>query len=115
MVRKFCILVFVLVLAGSGFFYWQSQKDVRELNKTLPKGVRVVKSLIGSEYKVVNKIDGYEFKVPSAWKGVKEIGYISERNESGYVGTSINLQGIEGMGGVIGIDQFKSGGNFDED
>ncbi len=61
------VSVAVLVLAAGGFFYWwQNQADVRELNKTLPEGVRVVKSLIGSEYKIVNKIDGYEFKIPLA-------------------------------------------------
>lgn len=70
--------VFVLLLIFGGVFYWQNnQKDVRELNKNLPKGVMVAKSIFGfgNEYKVINKIDGYEFKVPSAWKGVKKIEY----------------------------------------
>ena len=70
--------VFVLLLISGGVFYWQNnQKDVRELNKTLPVGVKVAKNLFGfgNEYKVINKIDGYEFKVPSAWKGIEKIEY----------------------------------------
>ncbi|MEK9135247.1 MAG: hypothetical protein AAB451_03030 [Patescibacteria group bacterium] len=78
MVKKIGILVFVLILAGSGFFYWQNnQKDIQALNKILPAGVKVAKNLFGfgNEYKVINKIDGYEFKVPSAWKGIEKIEY----------------------------------------
>ncbi|MFH1181230.1 MAG: hypothetical protein V1705_02370, partial [bacterium] len=78
MVKKIGILIFVLVLAGGSFFYWQqNQKDISRLNKNLPKGVKVEKSLIGfgNEYKVVNKIDGYEFKIPREWNGLEEIEY----------------------------------------
>src|SRR3989344_3057501 len=101
---KIGILIFILVLAGSGFFYWQSQKDVRELNKTLPKGVRVVKSLFGNEYKVVNKIDGYEFKVPKEWRGVEKIEYTAEWTEKGYVGKGIGMTGREETEKSIGVD-----------
>jgi len=121
MVKKIGILVFVLVLAVGGFFYWQNnQRDVQALNKNLPAGVRVAKSLIGfgKEYKVVNRIDRYEFKVPSAWKGVKEIKYIPERTEEkNYVFTSIELEGKEGVGRIVGINRFKlqnSGVNLEE-
>ena len=67
MKKKIIIIISIVLIlvAGGGFFWWNgNQKDVRELNKNLPEGVRVMKSLIGNEYKVVNKIDGYEFKVP---------------------------------------------------
>ncbi|MDO8659513.1 MAG: hypothetical protein Q7K54_02830, partial [Candidatus Parcubacteria bacterium] len=68
MIKKIVLLVVVLGLFGGGFFYWwNNQADVRELNKTLPEGVKVVKSFFGGEYKVINKIDGYEFKVPKEW------------------------------------------------
>lgn len=100
--------IFIIILIGGGFFYWwNNQADVRELNKTLPEGVKVAKSLFGNEYKVVNKIDGYEFKVPKEWRGVKIIEYTSERTEDVYVGTSINLEGREGPGRIFSIDRFK--------
>lgn len=106
------VSIVVLVLAAGGFFYWwQSQADVRALNKTLPEGVRVVKSLIGDKYRVVNKIDGYEFKIPPEWKGVEEIEYIPERGAEGYIASSISLGGKENIGGGIGIDYYKSGGD----
>ncbi|MDO8590593.1 MAG: hypothetical protein Q7R65_01300 [bacterium] len=55
------ILILVVILAGGGFLLWQnSQAAVKDLNATLPEGVRVVKSLFGNEYKVVNKLDGTE-------------------------------------------------------
>jgi len=111
MVKKivFSILVIVvLVLIGGGFFYWQkNQADVKELNKTLPEGVKVVKSFIGEKYKVVNKIDGYEFEIPPEWKGVNEIVYTPERTEEIYTGTSLELEGKEGEGRVLSIDSFK--------
>lgn len=111
---KKIILSFValLLIAGGVFYWWQEQKDVRELNKGLPEGIRVVKSLVGQEYKVVNKIDGYEFKVPKEWEGVSEIIYTPERTESGYTGTSISIEGKEGPGRVIAIDNYKSGGDM---
>ncbi|MBI2625227.1 MAG: hypothetical protein HYW70_02760 [Candidatus Nealsonbacteria bacterium] len=108
--RKFVILVLaVLFLAGGFFYWWNNQADVRGLNKTLPDGVRVTKSFFGSEYKVVNKIDGYSFKVPPEWKGVKEIEYVPERTEQGYTGTSISVEGSEGIkrDRVFTIDKFK--------
>ena|SRR3989338_1198780 len=87
-------IIVVLLLAGGGVFYWwQNQADVRELNKTLPVGVRVEKSLAG-EYKVVNDIDGYEFKVPGGWMGVQEIAYTPESTEQGYVLAGIELEGV---------------------
>jgi len=110
MVRKIGILVFVLVLAGGGFFYRQNnQKDVKELNKNLPPGVKIVKSIFGfgKEYKVINKIDGYEFKVPSAWKGVNKIEYTPEREMAGYFFNSVELEGIRGEGRIVGINRFK--------
>jgi hypothetical protein len=107
MVRKIGILVFILVLAGGGFFYWQNnQKDVQELNKNLPNGVKVVKSLFGQDYKVINKIDGYEFKVPSAWRGIEKIIHTAERTERGHTGTSIELEGKEGAGRIVSVDRF---------
>ncbi|MFH1188061.1 MAG: hypothetical protein V1688_04370 [bacterium] len=92
MIRKIGILIFVLFLAGGGFFYWQNnQKDIKELNKTLPAGVKVVKNIFGfgNEYKVINKIDGYEFKVPTEFMhrgGIEFIKYanITDDNELGY-------------------------------
>ena len=114
MIKKIILLVAVLGIFGGGFFYWwNNQADVRELNKTLPEGIRVTKSLIGNDYKVINKIDGYEFKVPREWQGGKIIEYIPEREEMGYRGASINLRGKEV--GVVGVDGFVSGGDMNSD
>ena len=100
--------IVVLILIGGGFFYWwQNQADVRELNKNLPEGVKVVKSLIGNEYKVVNKIDDYEFKIPPEWKGIKEIEYFPEETEQGYTASSISLEGKEGTGRIVDVAQFQ--------
>lgn len=93
-------LVFVvaalLIIAGGGIFLWnENQKDVRELNKNLPEGIKVTKSLFGNEYRVVNKIDGYEFSMPIAseeWEGLgleyydlttdQEFGYRTQFNQA---------------------------------
>ncbi|RLC35198.1 MAG: hypothetical protein DRZ76_00845, partial [Candidatus Nealsonbacteria bacterium] len=109
MVKKIVFLLVVLGLIGGGFFYWwQNQADVRELNKTLPEGIRVEKSLFGEEYKVVNHIDGYEFKIPPEWKGGKEIEYIPERIEKEkYKMAGIYLAGNEGVFRFININRFK--------
>ena len=96
------VSVVVLVLTAGGFFYWQNQADVRILNKTLPEGVRVVKSLTGNEYRVVNKKDGYEFKIPPKMIKLKEVKYYEEEEANG-----ISLESVDGdfLGaGVYKID-----------
>jgi len=104
----FGAVVLVLVLVAGGFFYWwQNQADVRVLNKTLPEGVKVVKSLVGNEYSVKNKIDGYEFKIPPEWKGIKEIEYAPEATEQGYTASSLGLDGKSGGATIFAIDRFK--------
>ena len=104
----FGAVVLVLVLVAGGFFYWwQNQADVRALNKTLPEGVRVVKSLIGDEYKIVNKIDGYEFKIPPEWKGAEEIGYVPEREISGFKVSSVGLAGVDSLATPFSIDVYN--------
>ena len=101
-------LIIILLLATGGIFlWWQDQKEVREFNKNLPEGVKVVKSLFGKEYKVVNKKDGYEFKVPEEWKGIDKIDYIPETTEEKYTVASINVKGLQGEARFIAVDQFK--------
>ena len=97
----FGAVVLVLVLAAGGFFYWwQSQADVRALNKTLPVGVRVVKSLVGDEYSVKNKIDGYDFKIPPEMANLKEVKYYEEEESNG--------MSLEGLGGdFLGVGVYK--------
>jgi len=110
MKRKIVALISFVVLAalaGGLFYFWQDQKDVRALNKTLPKDVLVTKSLWGNEYRVVNKIDNYEFKVPKAWAGVSEIEYVPEKTEKEYTGSSIGLEGKIGGSRVVTINRFK--------
>lgn len=100
-------VILLLVIGGGGFFVWQNGKDVRKLNKNLPERVSVAKSLFGNDYKVVNKIDGYEFGVPEAWSGVSEIEYTPERQEEGFKGTSIFVNGKEGQARTISVDVFS--------
>jgi len=105
--KIFFLIIILLLLAGGGVFYWwQNQEDVRELNKGLPEGVRVVKNLKG-EYWIANKIDGYEFKVPDEWGGLREIEYVPASTEKGYTASSIGLRGKEGGSRIIAIDRFK--------
>jgi hypothetical protein len=109
--KKIALVIGVIIIlgfGGGGFFYWwQNQAGVRELNKDLPQGVRVEKSLFGDEYRVVNKIDGYEFKVPDGWHGLGMVEYIPKRSESGYTAASISMEGKEGTGRIVTIDQFR--------
>lgn len=108
MIKRIILVIAVLGLAGGGLFYWwNNQQDVRELNKTLPEGVKVAKSLVGNEYKVVNKIDGYEFKVPKEWRGVKIIEYRPEETERNRTASGVYLEGGEGMRSIISVDAYK--------
>lgn len=102
------VLVFILILAGGGFFWWwQDRESVRELNRDLPEGVRVIKNLAG-EYWVINEIDGYEIKVPEEWGGLERINYFSDQTENKeYNITGINILGLKGESRLISIDQYK--------
>jgi hypothetical protein len=109
MLKKIIFLFLVVILlAGGLFYYWRSQENVRALNKTLPKGVRVEKSLFGNSYKVVNKIDGYEFEVPKAWKGVQKIEYIPSTPGEKYSINSINLRGVAGVTNLVAVDKVNT-------
>ena len=103
------LIIALLVIAG-GVFWWQSQAEVRDLNKSLPSGVKVVKSLFGNDYTVVNKIDGYEFKTPKVWGGIEKVEYISDREEQGFSGSSIFIMGKAGQTRTISVDKFKNDG-----
>jgi hypothetical protein len=69
--------------------------------------VRVVKSILGDEYRLVNKIDGYNFKIPTEWRGLKEVNYYPETTERGYTASSMNMEGNESPGRIINIARFK--------
>jgi hypothetical protein len=99
------VIIILLVIAGGFFWWWKDQRDVRELNKNLPKGLRVVKSLSG-EYRVVNKIDGYEIRVPREWRGLARIDYVLERKINGMTGSGLVLTNPIGI--IIGIDQYQT-------
>lgn len=100
------LIIFLLAIAGSIFWWWQNQQATAGLNKTLPDGVRVEKSLIGEDYWVKNKIDGYEFRTPRAWGGIEEVEYIADREAEGFKGTSIFIMGKMGQAKTISIDAF---------
>lgn len=103
---KLSVLIIFLLLIFGGVFYWKNQQTVAGLNKELPEGIKVVKTLTG-DYVIVNKINGYQFKVPDKWQGIEEIKYIAERTEKGYTADSIEIEGKEGISRVMGIDHFK--------
>lgn len=88
--KKIIGLIIILALLALGIFYWRNNnKDVRELNRGLPEGVKIEKSLFGfgKDYRVVNKIDGYSFKVPEGVKGVRGLDYFidEEQNSAGFI------------------------------
>jgi len=71
---RLLFLIIILLLIAGGVFYWKNQQDVADLNKELPEGMRVKKTLTG-DYVVVNKINGYQFKVPEEWEGLSKAIY----------------------------------------
>ena len=108
--KKTAIAIFILVLifSGGGFLLWQNSKAaVKDLNATLPEGVRVVKSLFGNEYRVVNKIDGYEFKVPQEWRGIEEIAYTPRESLEKYTLSTIEVIGYEGQERFVSVNSFQ--------
>jgi hypothetical protein len=101
------VSVFVLCLVCGGLFYWrQNQSDVGALNKTLPIGIRVIKSLFGNGYGIINKIDGYQFVIPPQWNGLNEIAYVPERIENDLRVAGIELAAKEKENGVATINRF---------
>jgi len=113
--KNFIFALTTLALIGTAFIYWgQNQTDIKELNKSLPEGIKVEKTLLGfgEEYKLTNKIDNYSFKIPPEWEGLYKINYYPQRTEMDYTGSSLNIEGKNGEGRVIGIDQFTSGGDM---
>ncbi len=100
------VLVSLLLIAGVFYFISQkNQKELAGLNKNLPEGVKVVKTILG-DYKIVNQKDGYWFKIPKDWKGVEEIEYIPESDEEKYIAKSINLKGNNSEARFVAIDKF---------
>jgi len=110
MQKKFVIgiLIVLLVVVGGVFLWQKDQKDVQELNKNLPEGVKVVKSLFGKEYKVLNKIDGYQFKLPKTAKGISEINYFPKNPEEEYNVSSVSfrMNGFLVVEAAVEIHQF---------
>ncbi|MBU4467044.1 hypothetical protein KKF47_03225 [Patescibacteria group bacterium] len=118
MKKKIFVSLFVLallVIVGGGFYWWQNQQDVREINKTLPEGIKVVKGWFNKEYKVVNNIDGYEFKVPKVWEGINNAEYIPSTPDEKYSITSINLRGLVGGSTLLAVDYVKTEKNPEVD
>ena len=102
------IVILAAILAGGGFLMWQNSKAVvKDLNATLPDGVRVVKSMFGNEYKVVNKIDGYEFTVPKEWEGIEEIYYTPKESLEIYSVATLEIIGRIGLNRFASINSFS--------
>jgi hypothetical protein len=79
--KKIILIVLGLILIGAGLFYWwQNQADVRELNKTLPEGVRIVKDWGGS-YWFIRDIDGEEVRMIEVDRTNNQFKIINKRYE----------------------------------
>ena len=85
--RKIAVVSAISLVLVAGVFYWligNDQRSTAELNKSLPAGVRLSKSLFRDSYALTNKKDGYSFKIPDdqeAWKGIFVIGYKNITND----------------------------------
>lgn len=101
------VLVALGAVAAGAIYVWANQQDAAELNQTLPDGISVRKSWVGSEYTVVNKIDGYEFKVPSKWQGISKINYVPEKSDKGYSADSLGVEGKTSNDRIATINLFR--------
>lgn len=89
----FSIIVISILAVGGFFCWWQNGAELRELNKNLPDGIRVVQRN-GSQV-VINQKDGYEIKVPEGWGGLEKVRYKEiENNQEKYLL-------LEGNNGVV--------------
>lgn len=68
----FAIIILILI-AGGISFWWQNGAELRELNKNLPEGIRVVER--NGQQVVVNEKDGYEIAVPEKWGGLESVDW----------------------------------------
>ena len=103
----FFVLIIIFIITGV-FFYWKNeQKELINLNQSLPDGIKITKTLMG-RYRINNKIDNYSFDTPKEWDGIKDIEYTPEDEELGYVGSSLNIERKNKDNRVVAIDKFKS-------
>jgi len=106
--KKILVLLFVLLLfISGGLFYWRTNSDIRELNRSLPSEIRILKTA-GSNYKLVNNIDEYKISLPQEWKGLKEVKYLPPTPNEHFSVSSINLRGNGEKNIGISIDFFKT-------
>ena len=110
--QKIVVFVLLIFFSTTCFFYWKDQQEIKALNEGLPEGVRIEKELIGN-YKIINEINNYAFEVPSIWKGIEEIKYLTERESLGYKFTSINIKGKTPENRVIAVVKFESKPDID--
>ena len=110
--QKIIVFVLLILFSIAYSFYWKDQQAIKALNEGLPEGIRIERELIGN-YKIINEINNYTFKVPSIWKGVEEIKYLTERESLGYKFTSINIKGKTPENGVIAVVKFESKPDID--
>ena len=103
------ITLIVLLIAIGVFFYWKiQQKELINLNKVLPEGIKIIKTLMGN-YEITNKIDNYSFKTPKSWEGIKNIYYGPKETIQGYTTSIIEIEGKIGHGfRYVAISQFKN-------
>ncbi len=109
--NKKLIFGILTILVIFGFFYWKNQKEIKEINSSLPEGIEITKTLFGN-YKINNKIDKYNFKAPEEWKTIKEVRYINQRESKGYKFSSINVKGEAPKGKVVAIVKIESKPNL---
>lgn len=112
--RKIILFAVFVLAVCLAYYLWQTnqQKDVQEINKTLPQGIKIAKNL-KNEYSLVNDIDNYEFPIPAQWQGLDTVEYTPTRTASGYIGSSIFLMGKQGPNRTLSVDAFQENENKD--
>ena len=111
MVNKKIITIFLLItiiLSAGTFFYWKNQqKELLDINSSLPEGIKAIKTIFGN-YKIINKIDDYSFETPKIWEGIEYVEYVPEETRESYIISSINLEGTTLDCRLIAINRFKT-------
>jgi hypothetical protein len=101
------IIITILILTGFYFFWRNQQKELIQINQTLPEGIEITKTIFG-KYKLNNKIDQYSFVTPDQWEGIEYVEYIPEEIREGYQISSINIEGKVQDCRLIAINKFKN-------
>lgn len=109
--KKTIFIIFSLLVLFGTFFYWKNQqKELIDINNSLPEGIKAEKTLFG-DYKIINKIDNYSFQAPKEWAGFRYIEYAPEEKIKNYIASTIELEGEVEHSRYIMINKFQNSPN----